>query len=55
MIKNKDLHIRFSEEELSTLKNRATQAGTNLCNYLRQAGLTGRVEKAMTRTDCGNF
>ncbi len=48
MIKNKDLHIRFSEEELSTLKNRATQAGTNLCNYLRQAGLTGRVEKAMT-------
>ena len=48
MIKNKDLHIRFSEEELSTLKNCASQAGTNLCNYLRQAGLTGRIEQPMT-------
>lgn len=44
MIKNKDIHIRLSEQESDTLNARARQANMTLCEYLRQAGMKGNVQ-----------
>lgn len=44
MIRNKQINLRATEEEMVKLKTNARTANMTLCEYLRQAGIHARIE-----------